>query len=479
MVFDRIKNKINQRQLKKELIKKNCEDMIIVNGLNIIRPTYRTFYEKYPFYDAKTDTIDFRKLEIYISSLKFSRGRYFDKECKKCYANKWYEKDGRSFSELKYTFEENVNNYSERVELEHLRKLFMILTGESDYYYSINMRDFIKIVKNYREQYRNLDETISNFENKIHDKNIQIYELTSQLKKANSSVDNLTGDFADTKSKILEKSHEIDDLNQEIDSLKNALNKKEKEYDKLQKDYNFFIIDYQRLKGVKEDFAKTCEEYTNKLRLSLDFSSERDIEDIKLDYEKIISELKRENDKLTELYDKASSKESSKVKRLEKENNSFMISLKEKNEKIKELTSKLAEKSSEILKLKSKDTKSIAPKLSSKEHHKVHRNSKEYRRYRKSVLKRDKICQCCGSSDKSEVHHPLTFNEYNHLGADTNNGIVLCKECHTEYHHQYGYKKECNPVTLAQFLRDYGLKQQSTFDEEYVISKDLVMSGGK
>ena len=110
---------------------------------------------------------------------------------------------------------------------------------------------------------------------------------------------------------------------------------------------------------------------------------------------------------------------------------------------------------------------------------KVERESKEYRRFKEAVLKRDKVCQCCGSSENVEVHHALSFNQYNSLGADTNNGIVLCKECHTEYHSKYGYKKKNNPVTLAQFLRDYGMSPQSTLKEEYTVkglSESRVMS---
>lgn len=91
----------------------------------------------------------------------------------------------------------------------------------------------------------------------------------------------------------------------------------------------------------------------------------------------------------------------------------------------------------------------------------VGRTSKEYQRYHEKILRRDKVCQCCGSSEDLEVHHPLPFKKYNSLAADINNGIVLCKKCHTEYHSQNGYKRNCNPVSLAQFLRDYAKPFQS------------------
>ena len=99
---------------------------------------------------------------------------------------------------------------------------------------------------------------------------------------------------------------------------------------------------------------------------------------------------------------------------------------------------------------------------------KVKRDSKEYNRFRESVLKRDKVCQCCGSNEDLEVHHLFSFKNYNSLGADTKNGVALCKECHTQYHSQYGRKKNNNPVTFAQFLRDYGMNTQTTFEDNKI-----------
>lgn len=95
----------------------------------------------------------------------------------------------------------------------------------------------------------------------------------------------------------------------------------------------------------------------------------------------------------------------------------------------------------------------------------VKRDSKEYNRFRESVLKRDGVCQCCGSNEDLEVHHLFSFKKYNSLGADTKNGITLCKECHTQYHSKYGTKKNNNPVTFSQFLRDYGMGTQTSLDE--------------
>ena len=98
----------------------------------------------------------------------------------------------------------------------------------------------------------------------------------------------------------------------------------------------------------------------------------------------------------------------------------------------------------------------------------VKRDSKEYNRFRESVLKRDGVCQCCGNKEDLEVHHLFSFKSYNSLGADTKNGVGLCKECHSRYHSQYGTKKNNNPVTFAQFLRDYGMNTQTTFEDNKI-----------
>ena len=103
----------------------------------------------------------------------------------------------------------------------------------------------------------------------------------------------------------------------------------------------------------------------------------------------------------------------------------------------------------------------------------IERNSKEYDKFRNAVLERDRGCQCCGNSEELEVHHALPFSQYNSIGADTNNGIVLCKECHTRYHSEYGTKRNANACTLAQFLRDYAKPFQSTLNSSSV-DEDII-----
>jgi len=67
------------------------------------------------------------------------------------------------------------------------------------------------------------------------------------------------------------------------------------------------------------------------------------------------------------------------------------------------------------------------------------RASAKYKKWRESVFKRDKyICQDCGvdaSVDKSvylHAHHIKPFATFKELRFDVNNGISLCKNCHSK-----------------------------------------------
>lgn len=67
-----------------------------------------------------------------------------------------------------------------------------------------------------------------------------------------------------------------------------------------------------------------------------------------------------------------------------------------------------------------------------------------YRKWRESVLKRDKyVCQKCGSSKKLNVHHIKAFSLFPDLREDINNGITLCEKCHKKLHK---LERECRYV---------------------------------
>lgn len=303
MVFEWVTSKFKERQLKKAQIQAEADHMVIVSGLSILNPTVRIFFKDMPFYDLETDSIDFKKLEQYIRDLKSWKSIRLEKECKEC----WYQECHNHFfsdlNEITYsTYTEGVLEYRARTELENLRELFKILTGEDEYYHTTDFNNLKAVVKDYRDQYRNLDETVSNFENKIYQKN--------------------------------------------------------KEIERLQK-----------------------------------------------------------------IADKCSSEETKRV-----------------------------------------EVPKIVYKEVPKDNRPIKRGSKIYRKFKLAVLKRDKVCQCCGSTENIHVHHLNSFKHYNSLGADPNNGIALCEDCHRQYHSIYGNSHHNTSVNFAKFMREYSSPMQVNLD---------------
>lgn len=49
-------------------------------------------------------------------------------------------------------------------------------------------------------------------------------------------------------------------------------------------------------------------------------------------------------------------------------------------------------------------------------------------------------CEKCGDSGvELEAHHILAFSRFPEARLDLDNGACLCKECHKQFHHDYGY----------------------------------------
>ena len=89
------------------------------------------------------------------------------------------------------------------------------------------------------------------------------------------------------------------------------------------------------------------------------------------------------------------------------------------------------------------------------------RRSRLYRLWRLLVIRRDKVCQICGSIKHRQAHHIDSGQYHPEARYDTDNGICLCSECHTQYHcnyhrsfrektTKYDYK---NFMTLVKYIR--------------------------
>lgn len=87
------------------------------------------------------------------------------------------------------------------------------------------------------------------------------------------------------------------------------------------------------------------------------------------------------------------------------------------------------------------------------------RNTREYRIWRASVVRRDKVCQCCGSKYNRHAHHIKHATYFPLLRFDVENGITLCSDCHSLLHNAVtgGYRIKCEEKHLNRLfkLRDY------------------------
>lgn len=65
----------------------------------------------------------------------------------------------------------------------------------------------------------------------------------------------------------------------------------------------------------------------------------------------------------------------------------------------------------------------------------------EYYMWRKAVFKRDNYtCQICGQVGGSlNAHHLEGYTNNLKLRITLSNGVIMCKKCHDNFHHQYGY----------------------------------------
>ena len=82
------------------------------------------------------------------------------------------------------------------------------------------------------------------------------------------------------------------------------------------------------------------------------------------------------------------------------------------------------------------------------------RKSKEYRRWRVAVIRRDGVCQVCDSRKNRHAHH-IESAQYNiDLRFDVENGICLCKGCHIQYHTNFNrsYRVKTTRYNLENFL---------------------------
>jgi 5-methylcytosine-specific restriction endonuclease McrA len=72
------------------------------------------------------------------------------------------------------------------------------------------------------------------------------------------------------------------------------------------------------------------------------------------------------------------------------------------------------------------------------------RSTREYRKWRISCIRRDKVCVICGSRKKRQVHHIASGQYHPEERYTVENGVTLCYPCHKSLHvlfkHSYRVK---------------------------------------
>ena len=82
------------------------------------------------------------------------------------------------------------------------------------------------------------------------------------------------------------------------------------------------------------------------------------------------------------------------------------------------------------------------------------RATRDYRLWRVAVIRRDKVCQFCGSNKKRHAHHLNHANFFKDERFDVSNGICLCATCHSVYHNKFhgNTRKKCTAKDYARFI---------------------------
>lgn len=87
------------------------------------------------------------------------------------------------------------------------------------------------------------------------------------------------------------------------------------------------------------------------------------------------------------------------------------------------------------------------------------RETREYRVWRATVIRRDGKCQCCGSLKDRHAHHIQHATYAPLLRFEPSNGVTLCGGCHSMLHNKLagGYRVKCNAKHLERLyaVRNY------------------------
>ena len=97
-----------------------------------------------------------------------------------------------------------------------------------------------------------------------------------------------------------------------------------------------------------------------------------------------------------------------------------------------------------------KDHPSYNPNLTDDER-RERRLDPKYRLWVIAVLDRDKVCRRCDSDSRLHCHHIYPYGQHPELRKEITNGVVLCHDCHREFHHKHGNRYN-NANQVSKFI---------------------------
>jgi len=82
------------------------------------------------------------------------------------------------------------------------------------------------------------------------------------------------------------------------------------------------------------------------------------------------------------------------------------------------------------------------------------RKDHRYRQWIVFCIRRDKVCQLCGSRKKRNVHHIKNGHNHPAYRFDPENGVTLCRDCHTAFHCSYkkSFREKCGESDWYNFI---------------------------
>ena len=85
-------------------------------------------------------------------------------------------------------------------------------------------------------------------------------------------------------------------------------------------------------------------------------------------------------------------------------------------------------------------------------------HSKEYRVWRIGVIRRDKVCVVCGTRKSRQAHHINHGTYFPEQRYDLDNGITLCRNCHSRFHNDFvgSYRRKCTKYQFDNFMQLVG-----------------------